>query len=46
MFRSIIDNRQLKVVDDEFEFHLKLQCELMLLQCRWSLNDRETLQQD
>ena len=27
MFRSIIDHRQLKVVDvdDEFEFHLKLQ---------------------
>ena len=27
MFRSIIDHRQLKVVDDEFE----LQCELTLL---------------
>ena len=34
MFRSIIDDRQLKVVDDEFEFHLKLQCELTLLHCR------------
>ena len=34
MFRSIIDHRQLKVVDDEFEFHLKLQCELTLLHCR------------
>ena len=29
MFRSIIDHRQLKVVDD-VEFHLKLQCELTL----------------
>ena len=34
MFQSIIDPRQLKVVDDEFEFHLKLQCELKLLHCR------------
>ena len=34
MFRSIIDHRQLKVVDDEFEFHLKLQYELTLLHCR------------
>ena len=34
MFQSIIDHRQLKVVDDEFEFHLKLQCELTLLHSR------------
>ena len=34
MFRSIIDHRQLQVVHDEFEFHLKLQCELTLLRCR------------
>ena len=34
MFRSIIDHRQLQVVHDEFEFHLKLQCELTLLHCR------------
>ena len=32
MFRSIIDHRQLQVAHDEFEFHLKLQCELTLLQ--------------
>ena len=46
MFRSIIDHRQLQVAHDEFEFHLKLQCELTLLHCLYSLNDRETLQQD
>ena len=34
MFRSIIDHRQLQVVHDEFEFHLKLQRELTLLHCR------------
>ena len=27
MFWLIIDHRQLQVVHDEFEFHLKLQCE-------------------
>jgi len=46
MFRSIIDHRRLQVVHDEFDFHLELQCELALLQCRWSLDYRETLQQD
>ena len=34
MFRSIIDHRQLQVVHDEFEFHLKLQCELALRKLR------------
>ena len=34
MFRSIIGHRQLQVVHDEFELHLKLQCELTLLHCR------------
>ena len=27
MFQSIIDHLQLQVVHDEFEFHLKLQCD-------------------
>ena len=27
MFRSIFDHLQLQVVHDEFEFHLKLQCD-------------------
>ena len=27
MFRSIFDHLQLQVVRDEFEFHLKLQCD-------------------
>ena len=34
MFRSINDRRQLQVLHDEFEFQLKLQYELTLLQCR------------
>ena len=34
MFRSIIHHRQLQVLHDEFEFQLKLQCELTLLQRR------------
>ena len=34
MFRSINDHRQLQVLHDEFEFQLRLQCELTLLQCR------------
>ena len=34
MFRSINDRRQLQVLHDEFEFQLKLQCKLTLLQCR------------
>jgi len=33
MFRSIIDHRQLQVLHGEFEFQLKLQCELTLLHC-------------
>ena len=33
MFRLINDHRQLQVSNDEFEFQLKLQCELTLLQC-------------
>ena len=33
MFRSINDHRQLQVLQDEFEFQVKLQCELTLLQC-------------
>ena len=33
MFRLINDHRQLQVLNDEFEFQLKLQCELTLLQC-------------
>ena len=28
-----IDHCQLQVVNDEFELHLKLQCELTLLHC-------------
>jgi len=44
MFQSVIDHRQLQVVHDKFEFHLKLQ----IVNLRYyiavrSLNYRETL---